>query len=473
MSIDATIVVDVGKTQTKLSVWDLAGKQVARLTRPNQPSRVAGYVALDADGIEAWLLESLRQLAESVHVRRIVTVGHGAAAGILRDGVLAAPPMDYECEIPEGIRQDYDRDRDAFSLSGSPALPQGLNLGAQLAWLQETRPELFCAGTSILTWPQYWSWRLCGVAATEVTSLGCHSDLWRPLENAPSGLAVRRGWDKLLAPLRAAGDVLGPILPQIAEQTNLPRDTLVHCGIHDSNAALLAARGFPEIARQDSTVLSTGTWFVAMRSPAHREDVRIDLLREDRDCLVNIDAFATPIPSSRFMGGREIELLAGIDTRRIDIVPDQPALVAAAPSVVAARAYVRPTFTPGVGPFRDHRGGWVREPTDQYARRAAVCLYAAMVANKSLDLIGARGEILVEGRFAEAQVFVRGLAALRPDDRIYASHAHQDVAFGALRLIDPELKSDAGLERVQPLDVDLRTYEETWRTDVVGRGAVG
>jgi sugar (pentulose or hexulose) kinase len=32
----------------------------------------------------------------------------------------------------------------------------------------------------ILLYPQYWSWRLSGVMATEVTSLGTHTDLWRP-----------------------------------------------------------------------------------------------------------------------------------------------------------------------------------------------------------------------------------------------------------------------------------------------------
>lgn len=466
MSSGATIVVDVGKTLTKLSLWDDAGKQLARVSRPNQRVKSDGYIALDAAGIDDWLMHALAQFAETARVARIIPVSHGAAAAFVRGGRLAAPPMDYETEIPADVRATYDRKRDAFGDSGSPALPQGLNLGAQLAYLQALKPELFARGTFIITWPQYWSWRLSGVASTEATSLGCHSDLWLPLQQRHSALVVERGWDDILAPLRSAGDVLGEITPEVAATTGLPKETLVYCGIHDSNAALLAARGFDEISRKESTVLSTGTWFVAMRSPEQRSDVSIEDLSEARDCLVNVDAYGMPIPSSRFMGGREIEILSGVDTRRIDIVPDQPALVGAVGEVLGSNAHVRPTFTPGVGPFPNLKGAWVREPMDDYPRRAAVCLYAAMVAHESLALIGARERILVEGRFAEAQVFVRALASLRPQDQIFTSHAHQDVSFGALRLIDPHLRATSRLERVAPLDHDLRSYHTSWLCEI-------
>ena len=50
------------------------------------------------------------------------------------------------------------------------------------------------------TYPQYWAFRLTGVAATEVTSLGCHTDLWNPRAGAFSSLVERDG----LAPRYAA-----------------------------------------------------------------------------------------------------------------------------------------------------------------------------------------------------------------------------------------------------------------------------
>jgi sugar (pentulose or hexulose) kinase len=292
------------------------------------------------------------------------------------------------------------------------------------------------------------------------------------MERAPSALARRRGWADRLAPLARAGDVLGTITEAWAERTGLPRTTKVYCGLHDSNAALLAARGFEEIAGREATVLSTGTWFVAMRTPAAGATVDIPDLPEGRDCLVNIDAYGEPVPSARFMGGREIETLTGIDARRIDIGPDQPALLAALPAVLASGARVLPTFAPGVGPFPRGRGRWIGAPTDGCERRAAVALYAALIADVSLGLIGAGERILVEGRFAEAEVFVRALASLRPKDRIYVANVQNDVSYGALRLVDPALKPSGALTRVAPLDVPLEAYAARWRADVAcGEGA--
>lgn len=460
-----TVVLDVGKTLTKLSLWARGGIMLAREVRPNRRVDAGSYAALDAEGIEEWAAGVLSDFARQGRIAAIVPVGHGAAVAILRDGRLACPPPDYEEPVPASVRTLYEAERDAFANTGSPRLPNGLNAGVQLAWLEALHPELFRPGTTIVTWPQYWAWVFSGVAATELTSLGCHSDLWRPATAEPSRLARRRGWADLLAPLRPADGVLGPLRPEWVQRTGLPPDTRVYCGLHDSNAALLAARGFPEIARQVSTVLSTGTWFVSMHSPARAADVDIAGLPETRDCLVNVDAYGMPIPSARFMGGREVEILSGIDTLRIDIKPDQPRLVAAVPGVLAAGSRVLPTCTPGVGPFPQGRGGWRDAPDDPFARRAAVSLYIALVADAALDLIGARERIVVEGRFAEAEVFVRALASLRRWDRIYVSNAQHDVSYGALRLIDPELPSPTALERVQPLDVDLAAYAERWRTE--------
>jgi hypothetical protein len=162
------------------------------------------------------------------------------------------------------------------------------------------------------------------------------------------------------------------------------------------------------------------------------------------------------------MGGREIESQIGIDTRRVDIKPDQPALLAAVPGLVASGTMLLPGFAPGFGPFPHGDGRWINPPEDWFARRAAVCLYAALMTDVSLTLIGAKRAILVEGRFAEAEVFVRTLAALRPGDAIYTANAHNDVSFGALRLIDPSLAPQGALARVIPLETDLTAYQAQW-----------
>lgn len=461
----ATIVLDVGKTLAKLSLWSPEGAMIERRVRPNVRADTGRYAALDTAGIEAWVAETLRDFAKLAEVGAIIPVGHGAAAAIIRDGRLACPPVDYEDSLPADLRARYDAERGAFSDTGSPCLPDGLNLAAQIYRLEALDPDL-ARGTQILPWAQYWSWLLSGVAASEMTSLGCHTDLWNPLTGEPSALAERRGWAARLAPLRRASDVLGPLTPAWARRTGLPADAEVHCGLHDSNAALLAARGFAEIAEEESTVLSTGTWFVAMRSPEDAASMDTSRLDEARDCLINVDAYGKPIPSARFMGGREIETLIGLDTRQIDLAADQPALLAALPDVLASGAMVLPSFAPGFGAFPHGRGRWIARPDDHAARRAAVSLYAALVTDASLGLIGTKDRLLIEGRFAEGQVFVRALAALRPDLRVYVGKAHNDVSYGALRLLDAALPPAEPLELVLPLDVDLAPYRERWMREI-------
>jgi hypothetical protein len=121
-----------------------------------------------------------------------------------------------------------------------------------------------------------------------------------------------------------------------------------------------------------------------------------------------------------------------------------------------------PSFASGFGPYPQAMGRWINQPDDWIARRAATCLYAALVTERALDLIGTQGTLLVEGRFAEAGVFVRALASLRPDLRVYTANAHNDVSFGALRLLDPKLKPQGELARVEPLDADLTAYRARW-----------
>jgi hypothetical protein len=237
----------------------------------------------------------------------------------------------------------------------------------------------------------------------------------------------------------------------------------VFCGLHDSNAALLAARGHAEIASNDATVLSTGTWFVAMRSPAAGAEVNTSGLAEARDCLINVDVHGAPTPSARFMGGREAELLAGLNIHALTENYDPQRLIEGLPALLKRGVAAFPSFARGCGPFPDAVGAWREKPVDPGEQRAITGLYLALMADASLNLVGSQDRLLVEGRFAEAVVFVRALAALRPQQKVFVSHAHNDVPYGALRLIDPTLTPPSPLTRVEPLDVDFSALANEWR----------
>ncbi|MBW8785080.1 MAG: carbohydrate kinase, partial [Novosphingobium sp.] len=237
MGHGSAIVVDIGKTLGKVTLWSRDGRLLDRQVR------------LDALG---------KYRCEPVET--IVPVGHGAGVVALNGDAVAFAPLDYEQPIPEAVVTEYRRHRDPFAMTGSPPLPDGLNLGAQLFWLERLYPQQM-AQAVLLPWAQYWAWFLTGRAVSEVTSLGCHSDLWSPARRGSSPMAERLGWARRFAPLAAAGEKIGTLRPEFAEATGLPGKAKVLAGVHDSNAALLAARGFPEIAANEATVLSTGTWF--------------------------------------------------------------------------------------------------------------------------------------------------------------------------------------------------------------------
>jgi sugar (pentulose or hexulose) kinase len=252
-----------------------------------------------------------------------------------------------------------------------------------------------------------------------------------------------------------AGDPIGTLLPGLADLTGLPVATKVYAGLHDSNAALHAARGFPEIAGREATVLSTGTWFIAMRCPA--EAVDLAALAEARDCLVNVDVEGRAVPSARYMGGRELDLLrARVDHAGTNGVAE----------VLAHNAMLLPSQVQGCGPFPDACGHWFDEPDSPIQRNVALALYAALMADASLDLIGASERLVVEGRFARSEVFVRALAALRPNMQVWTASEEADVSIGALRLVLSDLIPSGALNEVLPLAGDIQGYRDQWKAQL-------
>jgi hypothetical protein len=163
------------------------------------------------------------------------------------------------------------------------------------------------------------------------------------------------------------------------------------------------------------------------------------------------------------MGGREAELIGGIDSFALTENYHPDALLARLPQLIASGACAYPSFVHGVGPFPDACGEWHNKPADPGDQRAITGVYLALMANAALDLIGSRDCLLIEGRFAEAVIFTRALATLRPQQNVFVSNAHQDVAYGALRLVHPQLQPSSQLTAVEPLSVDLRAYAEQWR----------
>jgi sugar (pentulose or hexulose) kinase len=441
---DALIVLDIGKTNAKLALIDAAGRVLAEQRRANAVLTDGPYAHHDTDGLWDWMLATCRSFATQAHVSAIVPVTHGATAALVDDAGLVLPVLDYEADLT-GV--DYAALRPSYDETLSPGLPAGLNLGRQLAWLQARFPDDFGRARHILMYPQYWAWRLCGTAASEATSLGCHTDLWNPRTQTYSSLVARLGCTSLMPPLAPAHAALGTLRPDIAAATGLPADCQVLCGIHDSNASLLRYLG-----NDEGTVLSTGTWMIAAAFGAS-----LDSLREQADMLANTNALGRPVACMRFMGGREFGELAGTApvTCGFDDIE----------RLVARGTLALPCFAATGGPFAGRTGSIEGPPpVDARERYAVATLYCVLMTDYCLDALGAAGPLAVEGSFTANPWFGPLLAALRPQQPVSYSDDASGTTCGGwmLRYRDaaPPGTSTAIMERA-PAGLDA--YRARWR----------
>lgn len=445
-------VFDVGKTNVKLMGFDVgSGDEVWSRFCVNQWRENGLYPCADVEMLEGFLLDGLADLARQSKgkINHIVVTTHGASGALLAGERLALPVLDYEYEGPDETSQAYGLVRPPYAETLSPRLPAGQNLGAQLFWLQRRFGSLFNAATTFVTYPQLWAFKLCGVAATEATSLACHTDLWAPKQGGFSSLVNTAGWGGLMAPVRCAADVLGPMRPSLARYLGLVAPPYVLCGLQDSNASLVPYLG----GATPCTVLSSGTWAILFSLGGSL--ARLD---ESRDTCANVNVFGELVLTARFMGGREFDTLIGDATA----IPSPQEVM----RVVKIGAMALPSFVPGCGPFPRARGRWTLAPETLTPgeRHAVASFYLALMSNFCLKLLGASGETIVGGPFARNALFCDALATLSGRPLSCALGATATGA-GAARLLltaPPNETRRVALGLPSSMHLSLSAYAAQW-----------
>jgi sugar (pentulose or hexulose) kinase len=444
-------VFDIGKTNMKVVVFDRGGEVLAERGHPNAtllPYARCPYRSLSTEGAWRFLIGALKELGAQFPIEAISISAHGAAGVLVGAKDAALRPVDYEFDIDPEIAAEYDKLRPPFEETLSPNLPRGLNLGRQVYYLQRRFPVEFAAARAFLGYPQYWSWRLSDVAATEFTAMGAHTDLWRPYERRPSSMVDKLGWRQLFPPMRNAWDTLGTLKPEVAAATGLSPDVRIICGAHDSNAALV-----PHLLSRDDpfTVISTGTWVIIMAIGGKVE------LDPKADMLANVDVRGKPTPTARFMGGREYAILAGdgpVDPNEADVA-----------GVIASGTLAVPAFSDQGGPFAGRKGFIVGEtPTTPKGRAALATLYSALMTAHMLRRLEAPGDLIVEGGFARSPAFAAVLARLMGGRRVVIAPMSAGAAAGAAMLA--HWSEPHPPPRLEPTPVwelpRLEAYRERW-----------
>jgi L-fuculokinase len=411
-------VFDLGKTNIKLVVFNRDGAFLAERSAPNTPLAPDSewpYLRLDTEGAWAFLIGALRELGARFSIEAISTTTHGCAGVLMRSDGPALPPLDYEFDGFADVDVAYDAARPPYEESRSPHLSRGLNLGRHIFYYERHFPDQFAQAAAFLTYPQYFAWRLGGAMASEATSLGAHTDLWRPKDGDLSSMVDKLGWRRFFPPMRKAWDTLGTVKPEVAAATGLSSNARIICGAHDSNASLV-----PHLLsrREPFTVISTGTWVIIM---AVGGTARLD---PKADMLANVDVRGEPVPTARFMGGREFSVLAG------DAPADADEAEVAA--IIASGALALPAFSDQGGPFASRKGVIKGEtPTTPKARSALATLYSALMTAHMLRRLEAPGDLIVEGGFARSPAFAAVLARLMASRRVVVAPISAGAAAGA------------------------------------------
>jgi sugar (pentulose or hexulose) kinase len=447
----AIAVLDIGKTNIKLELFDAERALLWERASPNRVLSGPPYPHADVEAIWAFLMGALRDANRAHPIGVIVPTTHACAGALVDESGLVLPVLDYEFAGVEEIEPLYAMLRPPYAETLSPRLPTGLNQGRQIAWQKHKFPDAFARAKLYLTYPQYWSWRLTGVASSEVTMLGCHSDLWAPMQGRPSSLAAKLDLPRLTPPRRSAWDRLGPVKAEIAARTGLGAGVQVLSGVHDSNASLL-----PHLASRQPpfTIVSTGTWVILMGV-----GLSVEGLNAADDMLANVDVEGRPTACARFMGGREYSELAGT----VKAQANDAALV----RVIASGAMALPCFAPQGGPFVSRKGE-IRGDVTPGDRPALATLYVALMSALMLTRLGANtGDLIVEGSFAVNSAYCELLAALRPEQPVFAGDDAAGTARGAavlaqwpLRVMEPSRSKS-----INPSTIPgLAAYRKAWNS---------
>jgi len=450
------LILDIGKTNVKLHVLDENRKSVFSESRGNKVLVNDIYPCADVDGIWQWMIEVCQRLSSEFTINAISITTHGATAALidrntnaLHNG-LVIPILDYEYTginfNDPAIDLTYETLRPDFAETFSPALPAGLNLARQLHWLEKTYPIKFASATDILMYPQYWAWRLTGQRCSEITSLGCHTDLWAPESGQYSSLVVNKNWLSLFPQIKPAWTRLGEVSSDVADLACLSQDCQVYAGLHDSNASFLRYRLFQQ--NKPFTVISTGTWTILMSS-----GVPISKLSASKDMLANVDAMAQPIACARFMGGREFEAICST----LGGAFGDPVESVVLQGLIDKGCMALPDFSEGSGPFGGRTAEFVGEISAQQGTEIAT-LYCALMIDYQLDNLAAIGDIFIEGAFLQNPLLCSIVAQLRPAQSVWLSADATGTVQGCAYLADWQNK---------PTEIDLKPAIPTRLTNLI------
>ena len=424
-------VFDIGKTNKKLFLFDEGYRVVGEQSVTLPPAADEdGDECEDLAGLTAWMEESFQRLKarHDVTVSAVNFSAYGASfVHIGDDGRPVAPLYSYLKPYPEALQRqfygEYGGEAEFSLLTASPVLGS-LNSGMQLYRLKQERPALFARIKFSLHLPQYLSYLVTGNAISDITSVGCHTNLWNFPRQQYHEWVYREGVIEKLAPLVPSGTVVpaGEIIAGV--------------GLHDSSAAMIPyLEHFPE----PFVLISTGTWCITM-NPFNQNPLTTSELRQD--CLCYMSYQGRPVKASRLFAGHEHEQQVRRLADHFQRAPSAAATVRFDPALVEAleaHGYAGALDGDDVSPVKAGAlSDFARRELSAFSQfeEAYHCLVMdimrAQAASSRLVMEEGRSrKIYVDGGFGRNEVYMHLLARAFPAAEVFAASVPAATAMGA------------------------------------------
>lgn len=256
---DAYIIADIGTGNVRVAIATPGGQVLGVAREDIRYEKDPLYPdALHFDPNALWqqILGLARQAlasAPQANIRAITATSQREGIVLLDaqgNSLAGLPNIDHRGREWESLLADKSR---VYQLSGR--YPTSLFSAFKLVGIRERKPEIWARTATFLSISDWVEFKCSGIAkyehsqASETLLFDVQQMQWSEALCAAFGLPA-----SLLPPLRASASVLGPVLPELARELNIPATAIVIAGGGDTQLAIKSTR--PAV---DDMVIVSGT----------------------------------------------------------------------------------------------------------------------------------------------------------------------------------------------------------------------
>jgi sugar (pentulose or hexulose) kinase len=424
---------DVGKTNKKLFFFDQQYKIVYEESKQLLEIKDEDdFPCEDVLSLTEWVKESFsRALANTAfEIKAVNFSAYGASFVYLdKDGNVVGQLYNYLKPYSPSLQKKFYATYGGESLvakhTASPVLGN-LNSGMQLYRLKYEMPDLFSKIKYALHLPQYLSYILSNSINTDITSVGCHTNLW-DFQRKDYHKWVKE--EKLLekfAPFKECSEIVGYI------NKNIP----IGAGLHDSSAALI-----PYLFSFDEPfiLLSTGTWCISLNPFNHTMLSDYEL---HNDCLCYLSYTGKPVKASRLFAGYEHEQQIKKLAEHFHTEQDHYKKIQANNNFIKHVAFDNSIFTNNSKGSMVGQSKFPKRDINEFKNYSQA--YHQLITDiieqqiRSTNLVlknTAVKEIFVDGGFSRNPIYMSLLAKAFPLLKVYAAHMAEATSLGAALVI--------------------------------------